>query len=1057
MYHRIYWTLDRMDRYLEILTPKVHRRRAALPAFRLHYLNRSETPPVDPDVDDSDWTTLPPNTYWGHWYTDFVLRTRFCVPEDWPRDLPLALYLPLGEAGDFSHPEALVYIDGVPLAACDRHHQEITLPPRYHDGREHLLALHGWTGLGGLAHGEPHTQLFLRPCYVVQIDPATREFLTLARVALGIARTLPEDAPARVRLLNALDAALQALDTREPIGEAFYASVPQALARLKAGIAEAGPPLDVDIIAAGHAHIDVAWLWPLEQTRQKARRTFYTVLHLMQEFPEYHFTQSQPQLYHFVLEDDPTLFEAIQQRVAEGRWEPIGGMWVEADTNITGAESLARQFLLGRTFFREHFGPEAESPVLWLPDVFGYSAALPQLIRQAGLQYFFTVKIGWSQYNRLPYDTFWWEGIDGTRVLTHFSTTPDTANRAHASTYNATVSPEQVVGTWTNFQQKELHKTLLMAYGYGDGGGGPNREMLENARAMAAFPATPRVRLGKVIDFFRRLEAEVDDRLPTWQGELYLELHRGTYTTHADVKWGNRKGEFALHDAEFLATLAALADPGYAYPHDTLQRAWRLLCLNQFHDILPGSSVTPVYQQAREDYREVMRIAREVVTGALTRLARFLPGVLLVANPAPFPREDLAFWEGSLPEDHYPAWEDGTPIPFQRTEGGLWLDVHGLPPYSVRGVRILPGRPEMPDTGLRAGERFLENRFLRVEFNDAGDIVRIYDKEADREVLPPGAVANQFQAFEDRPLNWDAWDIDIFYEKKMWTAEPAVDMRVVEAGPLRATLQITRRILNSRITQRISLMAHSRRVDFDTRVDWQERHILLKVAFPVDILAPQATYEIQWGHVTRPTHRNTSWDWARFEVPAQKWADLSEGNYGVSLLNDCKYGYDVHRNVLRLSLLRSPTLPDPAADRGEHRFTYSLFPHPGPLDARTLAAAYTLNDPAIVWLRPADVAASTTPARVDLRRPLVAVNADHVVVETIKWAEDGHGFIVRLYEALRARGPVTLTFNVPLTAAQRTNLLEEPQEAVPVEHNRARLSVRPFEIVTLRALPGILE
>ena len=403
----------------------------------------------------------------------------------------------------------------------------------------------------------------MKPCAVVLIDQPTRDFVATARVAHGIADNLPDDAPERGMLLNALDGAFKLIDLREPFGDAFYASVPKAYAALQSGIDRAGVPMDVSIVSTGHAHIDVAWKWTLGQTRRKAGRTFHTVLRLMEQFPDYHFTQSQPQLYDYVRQDYPELFAQIGERIADGRWETIGGMWVEADCNLSGPESLARQFLLGRSFFREHYG-DVDSPVLWLPDVFGYAWNLPQLIKEAGLDYFFTIKIGWSQYNRLPYDSFWWQGLDGTKVLTHFSTTPDFG--VYASTYNAAASPKQALGTWTNFQQKELQHELLMAFGYGDGGGGPTREMQENIREMAHFPGAPQMRQASVKEFFQNLERDSGDRLPTWNGELYLELHRGTYTTQSRNKRANRKSEFLLHDAEFAATLASLLSDDYVYP-----------------------------------------------------------------------------------------------------------------------------------------------------------------------------------------------------------------------------------------------------------------------------------------------------------------------------------------------------------------------------------------------------------------------------------------------------------------------------------------------------------
>ncbi len=1045
MLHAMRWTAQKIERRLRLIEPLVYRRRKTLAPLRYKALRDPlAEPPVGPDVDDSDWDVIRPDTYWGEWMTTFVLRGTFQVPSDWDEAAPVALHLPVGEAGDFSHPEALIYLDGVPYAACDRHHQEVLLGKAWRDGQPHLLALHGWTGLGGLMEGNPAVRLLMRSCAIVQIDQPLRDFIATARVVLGTALTLEEDHPAQSHLLNALDAAFRLLDTREPLGASLYASVLPAHEALRQGVEQAGPPLPVEVIATGHAHLDVAWLWTLGVTRGKARRTFWNVLRLMEQFPDYHFTQSQPQLYEFVRQDDPMLFEGIRQRVAEGRWEPIGGMWVEADCNLSGAEALARQFLLGRSFFRQHFGPEAEPPVLWLPDAFGYPWSLPQLIQQAGLRYFVTTKLSWNQYNRLPYDSFWWQGLDGTRVLTHFITIRD-AGDIYGSTYNAMARPQQVLGGWRNFQQKEAQRTLLMAYGWGDGGGGPTREMLENIREMAALPALPHVRQGSVAEFFRRMEEESGGQLPTWDGELYLELHRGTYTSQSRNKRANRKSEFLLHDTEFLAAWAALLDPTYAYPTEALRKAWEVVCLNQFHDVLPGSSITSVYEESLRQYAEVQQTAEALCTEALRGIARQAGGDLLIVNPTSFTRHDLAFWPANLPPDRHLCHVDGTPVATQSTEGGMWIAAGALPPYSVTSLLLVEGALPSADTGLRVSPTALENALLRVEFNTAGDITRIYDKAHQREVLPEGALANQLQAFEDRPLEWDAWDVDIFYEDKMWLAEPATSIEVVETGPLRAALEVRRRILNSEVVQRIALAYNSPCLDFHTWVNWKERHILLKAAFPVEVLAPFATYEIQWGHIQRPTHRNTSWDWARFEVPAHKWVDLSEGDYGVSLLNDCKYGHDVRANVLRISLLRSPTLPDPMADWGEHRFTYSLLPHAGVWVGETLAAAYALNDPLIAFqpeehLPPADLP------------PLVVADRPNVVIETIKQAEDGRGLIVRLYEAHRCRGAVTLHMGFDLTAAWRTNLLEEDVEPLPHDKRSLKLQLRPFEIVTLRLM-----
>lgn len=1062
MRHQIRFTSQKLHQRLRLVEELVYRHAESLPPFRARWTPEAVPAAwLTPDYDDSGWDVLPGKGYWGAPQVNFVLRSSFCLPQNWGENTPAALHLPLGVAGDFSHPEAMVYIDGLPIAACDRHHQEVSLPATFNDGRVHHLVLHGWTGGTPILHfdgsGDPNPPrrfaLWKEECRLVWVDQPTRDFLALARVALGVADSLAEDNPLRAHLYTALDEAVKRLDLRHPIGDAFYRSVETAQLYLSADLRRCGVPLDVQITAVGHAHLDVAWLWTLDVTRGKAARTFANVLHLMARFPQLHFVQSQPALYEFVRQDHPALFERIRQRVAEGRWEPIGGMWVEADCNLSGGESLARQFLLGREYFSRHFGAGAESPVLWLPDVFGYAWNLPQLLKSAGLEYFFTIKLGWNQYNRLPYDAFWWQGLDGTRVLTHFSTTRDPED-AFTGTYNASVTPAQAFETWRNFQQKDAGPAgetppLLMVYGYGDGGGGPTREMLENLRLLGDFPGAPRLESGSVLDFFRRLERVAGERLPTWNGELYLEYHRGTYTTQARIKRANRKNEFRLHDAEFLASWASLLDPTYTYPHAELKHAWQTLCLNQFHDIIPGSSVGAVYEQALAQHADIEAAASRICANALDVLAHAAGGDIILVNPSPFARQDLALWH-QPPEGVTALLDDaGQPCPTQRVAEGLLIDAGEIPPYALKRLRMREAQGAPPASGLSISPRHLENACLRVEFNPSGEVIRLYDKINRREVIPPGGKANQFQAFEDRPRMPDAWDIDVFYDDKMWTSETPARMTVLESGPLRASLEVERRILNSTIRQRISLVHNSPRLVFDTWVDWHERFVLLKVAFPVNVLAPQATYEIQFGNVERPTHRNTSWDWARFETCAHKWVDLSEGDYGVSLLNDAKYGHDICQNVIRLSLLRGTTQPDPQADMGEHTFTYALLPHRGDWRTETIAQAYALNDPIIVH----DGRRKTAPPLFEASLSLVSTNRPNLVIETIKRAEDGRGLIVRLYESQRMRGVAALRTAFGLAEAWRTNLLEQDEERLPCDNRQVTLSYRPYQIITLRLVP----
>lgn len=1048
MKHHIRWTPQKIASRLDLIQNLDYYRKNPIPPFRFKALPDPDTPPpIGSDIDDSDWDVIEADTYWGTWFTDFIMRTEFTVPADWDSTAPIVLYLPLGNAGDFSHPETLAYIDGQAYASADRHHHEILLPDSVKDGKPHRLELHGWTGLGGWQRDPTvKTKLYMRECAVMEVHQTTRDFIAKVRIALELARILPEENPVKGRLLNALDEAFIVLDTRDPLGEdAFYDSVQPALETLQAGIEAAGSPMDVDIIGIGHAHIDVAWLWQLGHTRRKTGRTFSNVLRIMEQFPDYQFSQSQAQLYKYTEEDYPEIFESIKERVAEGRWEVMGGAWVEPDCNATGAESLARQFLLGRTYFRKHFG-DVDTPVLWLPDTFGYSWALPQLIKQAGMKYFITHKMSWNQYNQMPHQLLWWQGIDGTKVLTHFLTTPFGSELLpFSTTYNAVVSAEEIVGTWENFRQKETYNELIAAYGYGDGGGGPTREMLENIETFSNLAGAPRVRCGTVREYMDRVEERVANELPVWNGEFYLELHRGTLTSQAKTKWNNRKSEFLLHDAEFLAALASLVTD-FDYPQAAINEAWELICLNQFHDILPGSSITPVYEDADRDYAHIRQLGEAVREDALSALAKTLANgtVAMAVNPTSFAGDKIGLLDTSVNSLH----RDDTALITQPVESGTLVNLPNLEPFSV--IALSSGESITHETGLSVEETddavIFENNLMRVTFARNGDITSLFDKEVEREIITEREVGNKLLGMEDRPMAWDAWDVDIFYDDRVDKIEGVESFSVTETGPIRAALEIKRQYRRSTITQKIYFYHNSKRLDFDTHVDWHEQHILLKVAFPVDILSPTATFDIQWGNVERNTHRNTSWDWGRFETAAQKWADLSEGNYGVALINDSKYGYDVLDNVLRLSLLKGPTMPDPIADQGEHIMTYSLLPHTGDWRNGVPAEAYDVNDPVI--LRSVSNANGNIPAH-----HLVSTNQKNVIIETVKQAEDGNGVIVRLYEGERHRGNVTLQTGFDLQEAHLCNLLEENEAELSVENNSVTLSVRPYMIATVRLVP----
>ncbi|MDW8299263.1 MAG: glycoside hydrolase family 38 C-terminal domain-containing protein [Anaerolineae bacterium] len=1000
-----------------------------------HYAQLPDARPLSAHrLEALDWRPLAYHTYWGTWQTNFLMRFELRLPPDWDITQPSVLHLPLGEAADDfqAHPEALIYADGALIASMDVRHTQVLLPSHLCDGRAHELLLHGWTGLGGSLEGDLRPRYYLQPCAVQRLDTDLVSFYNLARNVLEVIQHTPPEFPPRGSLIAALENAFAHFDAH---------GMRRALTALLKALEAMPNAHPMHLYAVGHAHIDTAWLWTLDQTRGKAARTFQTAVSLLDSFPHYYFVQSQPQLYAFVQQDYPNLFEHICRHVTSGRWEALGGMWVEADCNISGAESLARQFLLGRRYFRQHFGADADSPILWMPDTFGFPASLPQLARLAGISYFFTTKLRWSEHNQIPHDSFWWEGLDGSRLLTHFTPTP-MLSWLRTATYNANANAQSVIESWLRLHDKERVPLGLMVYGYGDGGGGPTLEMLENIAALQLIPNIPRLHTARARDFFEHL-AQHGDKLPVWRGELYLETHQGTLTSQAWIKRANRKAEITLHNTEFLAALA-YAHAKQPYPSDQLNALWQTLCLHQFHDILPGSSIAEVYAQARPEYARLQATCEQLSNAALQALSGSLGGDYLAVNTLSVSAPTLALLPEQLPSDKC-LWHGETPLPAQQTEEGTLIALPALPPYSLTPLRLAQGASSDLPTLIATPER-LENDLLALTFNSAGDLVGIYDKEHNRHVLAEGTLGNQFQAFHDAPRMFDAWNIDPLDGLPFESAAPAESIRVVEAGALRATLEIVRRIKRSLICQRISLSARSRRIDFQTQVEWHERQTLLKVAFPVAVRADDATYHIQWGTIKRPTHRNTSWEQAKYEVAAHYFADLSEYDYGVSLLNDCKYGYDVRDNVLRLTLIKSPIYPDPNADLGTHTFTYSLLPHADPSLQTTFAEAYRLNVPVLI------VPSSGKPAAGPLS--LVSSNVPTVIVETVKRAEDGDDLVVRLYRCANARGMVTLRFGVPIQAAWRADLLESPLEQLPVHENSVTFALKPFEILTLRVALG---
>lgn len=1003
-----------------------------------------------PPSDDACWQGLEIGSTWGLTHGTCWLQTTL-EPHVYTLDETPVLQLSWDQGSDDSLLrvlEATVFLDGTAIGAFDWRHPLLALPATglaaqvWQRSGLHRLTIQVYT-----RRPMPFAGLFLR----VRHERIYRLYET-AQTLLDVCLALDEHEPARHRLLAAINSAYNLLDLREGWrSERLQASVGQALDTLQASVddlPERGARPCITI--SGHAHLDVAWLWPYWRTRQKIAHTVSNVLALMERYPDYHYSQSQPQLLQWLKEDLPEVYARVKERASEGRFEPVGAMWVEADCNLTSGESLVRQIMHGTRFTREEFGLTPH--LIWLPDVFGYSAALPQIMRGCNIPCFMTTKISWNQFNRLPVDTFRWRGIDGSEVLTHFITAPSEGAKATSYTYNGPLQPADMVGTWRDYQQQAINDQFLYLGGWGDGGGGPAEDQLGRAGVMSDLPAFPKVRMGRVDAYFDDLYQRLWDhpRLPTWVGELYLEYHRGTYTSQARTKQANRRMELLYRDVELLNAWASLY--GMSSRQESLNAGWKLIMLNQFHDVLPGSSIHEVYDDVARIYAEIQSLGESLRAEMLASL-RVSLGVenssqpaLLLLNTLPWSRREPLQFPGDytnlLSQAQLASDWDGQPLTLL---AGQTLPSCGALLTGPTQSELIP-TAEVPLHVVNEGRITLHNAFYELELDAQGEISRLYDNDARRAIIVPGLTGNQLIAYEDRPLNFDAWDIDYYYEEKPYPLREVTRIRVIERGPVRATVEIERRFLSSRITQRISLWSDSRRIDFATEIDWHEHQLLLKAAFPVAINATRATYEIQFGSIERPTHRNTSWDMARFEVCAHRWADLSEGGYGVSLLNDSKYGYDIHDNVMRLTLLKSAVSPDPQADQGLHRFTYSLLPHQGDWrDGQTVRRAYELNVPALV-----------TPAYLPegqsapLASSFLSTDCSHIVIDTVKPAEDGRGLIVRLYEAHNQRGCGVLTFAAPLLSAEECNLLEESSGEACFQNKTLSFQVRPFEIKTFR-------
>lgn len=910
---------------------------------------------------------------------------------------------------DADNPQFMIYVNGKLIQGLDTNHREIPLA----DATVADVALYAYMG-------PKIAQAYL---YVntLELCPSVEALYYDIRYPLDMLVYLDPESKEYARIVDYLWRAVSMLDLYSVGSQAFIDSAERAHAFLADEFyGKYCYEQDATTVGIGHTHIDCAWLWTLKQTREKVQRSFATVLELMRRYPDYKFMSSQAFLYQNLKEEAPELYREVAERIKEGRWECEGSMWVEADCNLSSGESLVRQVLYGKNFFRDEFG--VENRVLWLPDVFGYTAALPQILRKSGVDWFVTSKISWNDTNRMPYDTFRWKGIDGTEINTHFITSGDDSRGKTYDfcTYVGNTGARMVNGTYRRYSQKNLHDEALLTFGFGDGGGGPTPEHLElAARGAKGVPGAPNLKIDFAGNYLKRLERSMADRkdVPSWQGELYLEFHRGTYTTMSRNKRNNRHCEFLYEDAELLSSIAK-ALLGKPVPQEELHKGWEMILTNQFHDIIPGTSIKEVYDQSDVDYATIKDIGSSAAESARAAIA----------------------------------------VSIDRSHGYVVFNPHSFNTVGTVKIGGKTGitRKAIPSKGYLATDDFcfdnnvtieghtVDTDRLKVVFDEYWQIISIFDKKAGREVLRSGEIGNELRVHADYPDTYDAWEWQPYSREEYRTITAASEVTVIDDGA-RKGIRIVRPYMNSTITQTVWFCDGTTRIDFETVADWHDRHQMLKAAFPVDVNTSKATYEIQFGTVERPTHMNTSWDTARFEVCAHKYADLSDGGYGVALMNDCKYGHDIHDGVIQLSLLRSPTWPNPEADQGEILVTYSLVPHEGSLaDTDVAKQAYYLNYPMLAVQVCGECDSLPTAFSA------VSLDRDDVICETVKQAEYGEDTVIRMYEFLNRRTELTVKLGIPARKVFLCDLMENELEELTVTDGCVRLPVKGFEIVTLK-------
>lgn len=919
---------------------------------------------------------------------------------------------------DCDNPQMLVYVDGKSVQALDWNHRYVSI-----EGGHHEIYIYAHTGCWVNEVWADETRSFLLRIRLTEHDLDVQGLYYDIKVPFEAAETMDDGDYNRERILTMLNEALTLVDMRD--GSVDFSSsilkARQSMAEEFYGkLCQEG---EVQAILTGHAHIDIAWLWPARQAREKSERTFTTMQHLMDKYPNMHFYASSPVLYKWLKQHSPELYQKIRERITDGRWEADCGAWLEPDLNMPSGESLLRQFLYGKKFLKEEF--DIDSHILWVPDCFGFTGSLPQIMKGCGIDQLVTNKLCWNDMNKMPHDAFMWRGIDGSEVYAYFMTAQDVplsdgkGNRKSYTTYASTATPSQVIGAWEGFREKEITSKVHLAFGFGDGGGGPSEEQIEYVDRMShGIPGVPTAKLGSVKEFLSAIRRDMDthaDICPKWDGELYFEFHRGVFTSVAKNKKYNRQAEFGMQNAEWLSVAGNVLAQS-EYPKQLLDECWKKVLEYQFHDILPGSSIREAYEETDIGYAKVFRDIKTMETHMKEAL------------------KDLFPCEGTVVWNHTPFMQSA-PVRI----GNECVIAEEIPAH---GYKLISSY----DVGnsITVTENGMENNYIRVMFDEKKRITSIYDKCQQREVIPEGRVANRLMVYDDIPTYFDAWEIRRHYRMKSYEIDNVSGCEVVRDG-CRSGLKITRKYLNSSVSQIIWMYENSAMLEFDTEIDWQCQKTLLKVEFPVDINTTRAICDAPFGSVERSITQNTTWEQAKFEVCAHKYVDLSEGNYGVALITDCKYGYSFKERQMEISLLRTPKHPYPEADMCVHKIRYALYPHAENFyNSDVVQKAYVFNNPL--------VAESVTKGSGQLPASysFVSCTANNVAVDTIKQSEDGRAIIVRAYEFGNTRTNAKLSFGFPVDKVMYCNMLEEELEELCIEHGKLSFAIKPFEVVTFK-------